>query len=131
MKRAAKKPKSKTRKANRTAKRRPSPTAGNGRDKSGRFVKGNRAGKGNPLGVQVQRLRSAMVNAVSVEDIEAIGRAMVKRARGGDLQACKLVLLYTLGRPIEADVIDRIEALEAAADAIRQEGGASWHGDTD
>jgi len=52
--------------------RAPSPNGGNGRNAAGRFVEGNVGGPGNPHAKEVARLRSAMLNAVTVDDLRAI-----------------------------------------------------------
>jgi hypothetical protein len=90
----------------------PSTPFGDGRDKHGRFAPGNTGGPGNPLGGQVARLRSALVSAVSEEDMRDIIGTLVEKAKAGDVAAAKVVLERCLGRPIESDIIDRLEALE-------------------
>jgi hypothetical protein len=47
---------------------------------------------------------------VSPEDLEAIARMLLERARGGDLAAVKL--LYVIGRPVEAADPDRLDVQE-------------------
>ena len=87
--------------------------AGNGnRDKRGRFQSGNTAGKGNPLGKKVGQLRSALIGSVTDGDMKAIIKALVKKARGGDVAAAKIVLERTLGKPAEFDLLERLEAIE-------------------
>jgi hypothetical protein len=56
------------------------------RSKGGHFAKGNKGGPGNPYA----------------------------RAKDRDLGAAKEVLVRTLGRPLEADLLERIERLEHA-----------------
>lgn len=85
---------------------------GDGRAANGRFTKGNPGGPGNPLGGKVARLRSALVAAVTEEDIQAIAARLVASAREGDLAATRELLLRTLGRPLEADLLERLERLE-------------------
>ncbi len=98
----------------------PLPTApsGNGRDASGRFAKGNPGGPGNPHAQKVARLRSALLNAVTEEDIRLIVAKLVEQAKAGDLHAAKEVLLRTLGKPVEADLIERMERLEERLAAL-------------
>lgn len=86
---------------------------GDGRDASGRFAKGNPGGPGNPLAGRLSKLRSALVGAVTEDDIRQIAEALVAAAKGGDMAATKELLLRTLGRPVEADLIERLERLEA------------------
>ena len=91
----------------------PSTNGNNGRDRlTGRFTKGNAGGPGNPHAQQVARLRSALLDAVSEADIAAIVEKLVSLARDGDTVAARILFDRVLGRPIEADLIARIEALE-------------------
>lgn len=83
------------------------------RDAQGRFLPGNRGGPGNPLAARVAKLRSALIEAVSAEDVREIVETLVRLAKGGDLGAARLILDRTLGQPLPADLIERIEALEA------------------
>lgn len=89
---------------------------GDGRDAKGRFAKGNAGGPGNPLGGKVARLRSALISAVTEEDVQAIATRLVASAREGDLAATRELLLRTLGRPLEADILQRLERLEELLD---------------
>ena len=87
----------------------PSNTVGDDRgQRTGRFLPGNKAGKGNPLGQQVQRLRVAHLSAVTPADLRAIIGRLVKSARGGDVGASKLVLGYALGPPIAGDILEKL-----------------------
>jgi len=82
--------------------------ADNGRDPTtGRFSEGNRAAVGNPHAKRVGELRTALLDAVMPEDVEA--------AKGGDVAAARVLFERTLGRPVEADLIERLEVLEQAA----------------
>jgi hypothetical protein len=79
----------------------------NGRDETGRFVKGWQGGPGNP---QVQRLaeyRNALSEAVSPRDLKRVLDKMVKRAQSGDMLAAKILLDRCLGKastaPASAD----------------------------
>ncbi len=94
----------------------PSPVGANGgRDQAtGKFLPGNKCGRGAPLAGQVAKLRAAMVKAVKVGDVKGIIAAMVSKAKAGDVAAAKMVLQYTLGEPQPFDILQRIETLEAA-----------------
>ena len=65
-------------------------TAMNGRIQNGTFAPGNKAAAGRSS--RAVELRRAFVDAVSVEDIQAIASALVKSAKDGDIAAAKLVL---------------------------------------
>ena len=95
----------------------PSTTGANGRDGQGRFAPGNTAAVGNPFAKQVAALRSALLNAVTPEDIRLIVAKLVEQAKEGDVVAAREVLLRVLGRPLEHDILERLEALEGLLDA--------------
>ena len=73
------------------------------------------------MGGQVQRLRAELVASVSPADMRTIVAALVGKAKRGDIAAAKLLLSYTLGKPVEADLLERIEALEAVAADVRRQ----------
>jgi hypothetical protein len=99
----------------------PSPNGANGRDAGGRFAKGNAGGPGNPYAARVAKLRAALLDAVTTEDIEAVARALVRQARQGDVASIRELLSRTLGKPLEADLIERMDALEQTLRDIRDE----------
>jgi hypothetical protein len=91
-----------------------------GRDGSGRFAPGNKGGPGNPHARKVAQLRSALLETVTEDDMRAIGAKLIAMARGGNLPAIKELIERTLGRPIEADLIARLDQLEAL---LSEQGG--------
>ena len=95
----------------------PSPAAPNGREPTGRFTSGNSFGKGNPHAVRAQKLRSALFEAVSEEDLRAVVQALVTEAKAGNVQAAREVLDRTLGKPEAIDLLVRLEELEASLEA--------------
>ena len=94
----------------------PTKNGQNGRDAKGKFVKGNPGGPGNPFARKVHRLRAALISAVTEEDIQEIVQARVKLAKNGDVAAAREVLSRTLGKPQEADLIERLSELEELVD---------------
>lgn len=86
-----------------------------GRDHKGRFTVGNQGGPGNPYTKRISELRSALLAEVKPDDLRAIVRMLVSAAKGGDVAAAREVLLRTLGKPVEADLLERLEALEERA----------------
>ncbi|MEX2169508.1 MAG: hypothetical protein WD851_09355 [Pirellulales bacterium] len=93
----------------------PSPAESNGhhgRDTSGRFAPGNKAGRGNPLARKVQQLRAALVQAVTEADVKNIIAALVKAAKAGDVVAAREILDRTIGKPAQTHLLQRVEDLE-------------------
>src|SRR5262249_20282394 len=80
---------------------RPAPGS-DGRGANGRFTAGNPGGPGNPFARRVAQLRSILMQAVKPEDLVAIVRKLVERAKAGDVAAAKLLLAYVLGKPAPA-----------------------------
>ncbi len=79
------------------------------RDSRGRFVAGNKGGPGNPFARRTAALRQAMLDAVTPEDVQAIVRQMIQKAREGDVAAARLVLAYAVGKPdraVDPDTLD-------------------------
>lgn len=98
-----------------------------GRDARGRFAPGNRFAIGNPQAAQVGRLRSALIESVTIKDMAEVVATVVERAKAGDMAAAKLLLDRVLGPVVAIDVLARIEALEAAMDETQPEaGGKPW-----
>ena len=83
-----------------------------GRDANGRFAPGNKGGPGNPEAARVARIRSALLRAANLKDVRAIIKSLIEQAKGGDVAAAKLLFDRILGRPIELDILERLEALE-------------------
>ncbi len=59
-------------------------------------------------------LRSALLDAVTPEDIADAVRALIERAKAGDVAAIRELLDRCIGKPQETDLFERIEALEAS-----------------
>jgi hypothetical protein len=85
-----------------------------GKDPStGRFLPGNRLGRGSPLAGQAAKLRAALFRAVKGGDLQTVITALMDKAKGGDTAAAKLILQYTLGDPVALDIVETIQRLEA------------------
>jgi hypothetical protein len=80
----------------------PSTTGDNGRDTKGKFAPGNKLAQGNPFARKVAQLRSALISAVSTEDVTAVIQKLVLLAKCGDIPAAKVLLDRVLG-PSGAD----------------------------
>lgn len=85
------------------------PPAASGRDDRGRFAAGNKGGPGNPFARKVAGLRSAVLDALSPDDLKEIIRRMIEAAKEGDVAAARIVLAYTVGKPaatVDPDAVD-------------------------
>ena len=76
----------------------PSP---NGRTSRGRFAKGNPGGPGNPHAKQTTVLRSALLEAITEEDIREIAQSLVRKAKAGDTHAIKELFNRVIGKAPE------------------------------
>ncbi len=83
-----------------------------GRDEKGRFLAGNKGGPGNPFARKVASLRQALLASISEQDIQDVAGRLLALAKEGDVQAAKLLLTYTLGKPQPAPDPDRMDADE-------------------
>ena len=95
--------------------RRPSPNGANGRGPRGRFAKGNPGGPGNPYAKRTGDIRNAFVEAVTLDDVQAIVRALVRKAKKGDVIAAREVFDRLVGK---ATIM-----VEPGDDAGGQQGG--------
>ncbi len=93
---------------------RPQTTAGNGagRAANGRFVTGNRLGKGNPLNRRSQLIRADLLRFSTPEDRKAIAMKVIEGAKAGDIAFITLYYNRTAGLPAQAEVLQRIEEIE-------------------
>lgn len=66
----------------------------------GRFAPGCKGGPGG-AGGRVSKIRRAMLDAVDGKVLVAMVEKLVAKARAGNVEAARLVLLYTVGRPPE------------------------------
>ncbi|MSQ94786.1 MAG: hypothetical protein EXR98_09555 [Gemmataceae bacterium] len=82
------------------------------RDEKGRFSFGNKGGPGNPFARKVAALRQALLESISPEDIQNVAARLLDLAKDGNVQAAKLLLAYTIGKPQPAPEPDRLDADE-------------------
>jgi hypothetical protein len=91
---------------------RPKLTEQEHQDKFGPFLPKNPGGPGNPYARRVAALRKAMQAAVTDDDIMAVTRALIEKAKKGDTAAARLVFQYALGKPQDAPDADRMDLHE-------------------
>lgn len=92
----------------------PSPSAPDGRGPGGRFAAGNGFSRGNPLAGRVQKLRAALVDAVTVDDFREIVAALLQQAKAGDVVSAREVFDRTIGKSSPVEILQRLESLELA-----------------
>ena len=89
----------------------------NGRQPNGRFAPGNAGGPGNPTGRKLRdvraRLDEALFKVCAPDRLVAAVDAILKLAEAGDTQAAKLLFERIAGPPLNTEVAERIEKLEA------------------
>ena len=104
----------------------PSTNGGNGRGPAGRFSRGNAGGPGNPHARCVARLRSALLRSVKPADLRDVLATLLTQAKAGDVASIKELLQRVLGPPESADLLERIDALEAKISQLGENRGESW-----
>jgi hypothetical protein len=97
--------------------------AGDGRGSAGRFAAGNRFGRGNPTNRRAQQIRGDLLREATREDRKAIARALIDKARSGDVVAIREFYDRTAGKPAPQELLERIEQLEQVV-------GAKMNGET-
>jgi hypothetical protein len=81
-----------------------------GRDKAGRFAKGNKGGPGNPFFNRQKAYRTAILEAVTPEEVVAVMHTLIAKAQEGDVAAIKEVFDRTVGKsvPVFTDLVDAL-----------------------
>lgn len=93
------------------------------RSANGTFGPGNKFARGG-VSRHVSSLRSAMADAVSVDDMRAISAKIVELAKLGNLDAAKLALQYSIGNSDRVHDAFAAEAREAALRVSHVDGAA-------
>jgi hypothetical protein len=95
--------------------------AADGRGPNGRFAPGWKGGPGNPFAAEVGKLRARLFKAARAKDVDqalkTIREIMSKGKDSDRLTAARLLLDRLLGPPLELDLIERIETLEATVNS--------------
>jgi hypothetical protein len=85
---------------------------GGGRGHNGRFLPGNKLGKGNPHARAVNQLRAVLFEVVTPERNRKAVDAISSKAEGGIVRACRRLTDRTLGKAVASDILLRLESLE-------------------
>jgi hypothetical protein len=80
------------------------------REASGRFLKGNPGGPGNPYVKQVAALKASLYEALTPADIRAVMAKMRDEALAGSVAAARLLLEYSIGRPLPGTTASVLDA---------------------
>jgi hypothetical protein len=91
------------------------------RDPKGRWKQGNKAGRGNPLAKQVQLIRTALVNAITPADIQAVIKRLLQQAKDGDVASAKIIFDRAVGPAAALDQDLRLTELEDRVLSLRSE----------
>lgn len=81
----------------------------------GRFKVGNAGGPGNPNNAAISRLRRALHQAVTEDDIQEVIEVLVAKAKEGNLPAIRERLDRAIGKSTDANLAERLDELERAA----------------
>jgi len=83
-------------------------------DERGRFTEGNRASQGR----RVDRLKKALHEAVSEDDIRDIVDALIVKAKEGDVRAAGLLLDRIFGKPHQSREPQPMEFNDGAGEVV-------------
>src|SRR5688572_21419661 len=91
--------------------------SGNGRNGSGKFAPGNSIGPGRPPGYRTALART--LDDIPDKDVKAIRDKIVSQAKGGDLQAAKIILERKWPVPKGAPVSFELPNVATAEDVTK------------
>ena len=97
-----------------------SPVDGDRDPRTGRFAPGNPGGPGNPHAGRIAKLRSALLEAVTAEDVREVVAALVTEAKAGNVQAMREFFNRLFGKPEAIDAIERLNELEAVLERLEE-----------
>ena len=94
-----------------------SPSTNGSRKMNGQFGEGNKYGKGNPHAQKVAQLRTAMMEAITTDDLKAIVATLITQSKAGDIQSIKILLPYLIGAVPQSVNPDEIELNEISLES--------------
>ena len=102
--------------------KKPSPSTDglNGRNENGKFTENNRFGHGNPFAKKTAQLRAALLSAITPDDMIAIIKITIVKARRGQIAAIREVFDRAIGKSLESDLLEKIETLEKAVNEFER-----------
>jgi hypothetical protein len=99
----------------------PANDGNDGRDTKGRFAPGNKHGLGRPRNQRIDEMRTTMLCSVRHEDIIEVTRALVEKAKRGQIDAIRLLYDRVFGPITAMDVKEEIEQLHEAIRSLQQD----------
>jgi hypothetical protein len=95
-----------------------------GRTAAGRFAAGNQLSRGNSAHRKMAELRRALFEHLDADRMRTLGERLFSMAAAGDLEAMKILLAYSIGKPrptVDEDSLDLMEwRLLRAAPSLQQ-----------
>ena len=88
---------------------------------SGRFAAGNTEGK-NSAAIAANNLRERLFKIVTPDRFAAAWEALLEKAEAGDINALREMNSRVLGKPLEFDLLGRLEEIEEKLSA-HEDGG--------
>jgi hypothetical protein len=79
---------------------------------TGRFVAGNKAGRGNPFTRRLAAMRQVILDTIDATKLRQLVEALFAQALAGDVAAARTLLAYVVGKPsssVDPDALDRDE----------------------
>lgn len=92
----------------------PSTHGTNGKDSAGRFAKGNRLGKGNPLAGRAAKIRAELLRMSTKASVREICQKLIEGAKAGDLAFIREWFDRCSGKPTDIITEERLAKLEQA-----------------
>jgi hypothetical protein len=103
------------------------PEGDGGRDRAGRFARGNKLSLGNASSRKMAALRAAFLEDIDGPKLRQLAGKLYALALAGDLEAAKLVLAYAVGKPREAPDPDALDVMEWKLLTAGPTLSALWH----
>ena len=98
----------------------PSTHGPDGRAPHGRFVAGNRFGRGNPLAGRAAKIRATLLKKLTPKVAGEICDTLIAQARSGELASVRELFDRTIGRPAQLELLERVEELEKSQRESKQ-----------
>jgi hypothetical protein len=91
----------------------------NGHTTNGKFAPGNRCSPGNPNALKMHRLRAALLDATTPEQVAAVIKKLAEQAAAGDVPSAKVFLDHVVGRPLQAIEVSGLGGVDTDLSRLR------------